>query len=117
MVVPPDHGVQKDLFTADDVVNPRLAAQMFTGSIDREWRVSSYSALSRHSTAYIPDLPGLDLEVVDEATQLVEVEIPEGRNIFTFPKGANAGTFLHSIFEEISFPRGLSTRRLSLAVC
>ena len=104
VVVPPDHGVQKDLFTADNVVNPRLAAQTFTGSIDREWRVSSYSALSRHSTAYIPDLPGLDLEVVDEATQLVEVEIPEGRNIFTFPKGANAGTFLHSIFEEISFP-------------
>ncbi len=103
--VPPDHGAQKDLFTLDEEGPQQvLSARTFSTKIDREWRVSSYSALSRHSTTYIPDLPGLDLEVADESTQVADVEIPEGRNIFTFPKGANAGTFLHSVFEEISFP-------------
>lgn len=72
--------------------------------------MSSYSALSRHSNSvYIPELPGLDLEVADEHALSAEVEIPEGQNIFTFPKGANAGTFLHTVFEEISFPQYLES--------
>lgn len=103
VIQPPDHGAQKDMFALADEPREKLSAKEFSGRIDRNWRVSSYSALSRHSGAHLPELPGLDLEVVEERTQPAEVDAIEGINIFTFPKGANAGTFLHSVFEEISF--------------
>ena len=104
VVSPPRYGAQKDLFAVEDeaAVGPMVARE-FEGKIDRDWRVSSYSALSRQSHHYIPELPGLDLEVADENSTVPVTEVPEGLNIFTFPKGANAGTFLHSVFEEISF--------------
>ncbi|MGB0204083.1 MAG: exodeoxyribonuclease V subunit beta [Neptuniibacter sp.] len=103
VIQPPDHGAQKDMFALADETSEKLSAKEFSGRIDRNWRVSSYSALSRHSGAHLPELPGLDLEVVEERTQPAEPDAIEGINIFTFPKGANAGTFLHSVFEEISF--------------
>lgn len=99
----PEYGAQKDLFAVDDRVQEQFSARRFTTKIDRSWRVSSYSALSRHSAAALPELPGLDLEVVDERRTEVAEAVKQGINIFTFPKGANAGTFLHSVFEEISF--------------
>ena len=103
IVIPPEHGAQKDMFALDDQAPGPLAAKEYSGTIDRNWRVSSYSALSRHSGGHVTELPGLDLEVVDERTLVVDESAKEGVNIFTFPKGANAGTFLHSVFEEISF--------------
>jgi len=104
VVAPPNIGAQKDLFAVDVDVNVGMNARQFDGQIDRDWRVSSYSALSRHNSShYIPELPGLDLEVVGEAALVPSSDVPEGNNIFTFPKGANAGTFLHTVFEEISF--------------
>ena len=110
VMTPINHGAQKDLFAIEEVEEKELSARRFKGRIDRDWRVSSYSALSRHSgSAYIPELPGLDLEVADEHALSTEIEIPEGQNIFTFPKGANAGTFLHTVFEEISFPQYIAS--------
>lgn len=103
VIQPPDHGAQKDMFALSDETSENLSAKEFSGRIDRNWRVSSYSALSRHSGAHLPELPGLDLEVVEERTQPAEADVIDGINIFTFPKGASAGTFLHSVFEEISF--------------
>ncbi|WP_299183212.1 exodeoxyribonuclease V subunit beta [uncultured Neptuniibacter sp.] len=101
VILPPDHGAQKDLFATSETAEVSLKARAFNQRIERDWRVSSYSALSRHAASSLPVLPGLDLEVADEQTLPVT---PEGvKNIFTFPKGAHAGTFLHSVFEEISF--------------
>ncbi|PIE25246.1 MAG: exodeoxyribonuclease V subunit beta [Neptuniibacter caesariensis] len=107
--LPPDHGAQKDMFTAPVTETPAqdAEARCFNGVVDRSWRVSSYSALSRHSTEYIPELPGLDLEVSADAVK-EEQPADSGRNIFNFPKGANAGIFLHSVFEEIDFYRYLN---------
>lgn len=99
---PPDHGAQKDMFAVADTVHHEASARQFERRIDRSWRVSSYSALSRHQTSH-QELPGLDLEVVEERDEAYLDLIKQGTNIFTFPKGANAGTFLHSVFEEISF--------------
>lgn len=102
VLTPPDHGAQKDMFSQSSSDIGALSAREFCGVVSRDWRVSSYSALSRHSGGHMPDLPGLDLEVIEEAEKSLVPE-PEGKSIFTFPKGANAGTFLHSVFEEISF--------------
>ncbi|MFW1677022.1 exodeoxyribonuclease V subunit beta [Pontibacter sp. JAM-7] len=83
------------------VVEETLAARRFSGSIPTKWRVTSYSALSRRQHS-LPELPGIDLEVADEKPQQPEID-PDGHSIFTFPKGATAGTCLHALFEKISF--------------
>ena len=103
VISPPNYGGQKDLFALEEQTELTLKARSFERKIDRDWRVSSYSALSRHKSSHLLELPGLDLEVAGEGQAELEEVIPEGESIFTFPKGANAGTFLHTVFEEISF--------------
>ncbi|MFC6668908.1 exodeoxyribonuclease V subunit beta [Marinobacterium aestuariivivens] len=79
-----------------------LGARTFRGRIRRDWRISSYSALSSQGPARdLPELPGLDLEVVADARE------PDAgtADIFGFPKGARAGTFLHGLLEQLDFPR------------
>ena len=99
---PPEHGGQKDMFAFSGLSEPeRLAARPFTGKVVRDWRMSSYSALSKHKSKSLPELPGLDLEVADELSRADEIQ--DEQSIFAFPRGAHAGTFLHTVFEEISF--------------
>ena len=79
-------------------INP---AKAFAGRIDRQWKISSFSALvsdrlhSEEGTDYdaVPlPAPGDPLHTMEE---------PAG--IFAFPKGAKAGTFLHDVFEHLDF--------------
>jgi exodeoxyribonuclease V beta subunit len=80
-----------------------LTAQVFDRVIEKDWRVTSYSALSygsQHSYQASDELPGFDLEVAQEK----DITEDDGLNIFTFPKGAGPGTFMHALFEEIDFP-------------
>lgn len=107
--VPPQHATQTDLFSMEVEAPVTLQARQFSGKVDRNWRVSSYSALSKSAGGHLPVLPGLDLEVAAEQTTVQEIDT-ETQTIFTFPKGANAGTYLHSVFEEISFPGYLRDR-------
>ncbi|ELT91026.1 hypothetical protein CAPTEDRAFT_212078 [Capitella teleta] len=89
-----------------------LSARNFTGNIERNWWTTSYSALSRlssHRSASVVDAsneaPGFDTEVIDEqhATQEnLQAEEPiNPLSLFNFPKGAQPGTFMHSLFEEL----------------
>ncbi|OCA59164.1 exodeoxyribonuclease V subunit beta [Aeromonas piscicola] len=83
----------------------------FTGSLERDWWISSYSGLAAqghgHSKGVLAN-PGFDDEVVTEAASAAllaesgEVAAPQP-SIFTFPKGARPGTLLHSLFETIDF--------------
>ncbi|NQZ32013.1 MAG: exodeoxyribonuclease V subunit beta [Oceanospirillaceae bacterium] len=81
-----------------------LAVRKFKRRLDLNWRLTSYSALSKDAQ-HAPALESakLDLEVADEVEN-VESGSDE-MSIFTFAKGAVAGTFLHSIYEEIDFTR------------
>ncbi len=94
-----------------------LSSPAFAGHIVRNWWVTSYSALSQHSSHAAPvktDTPdasletlGLDIDASSDSpdTEGTEpVTVPDEQSIFTFPRGAQAGTFLHSLFEQISFP-------------
>ncbi len=78
------------------------------------WWVTSYSALSRHShtthsqpvigadnTGYDASLeiPGFDMEMLAEQSE----EQTQTWDIFNFPRGATAGTLLHTLFEQIDF--------------
>ncbi|OIQ25736.1 exodeoxyribonuclease V subunit beta [uncultured Vibrio sp.] len=83
-----------------------IAPQELTKEIDRSWRVTSYSGLVKqggHQSHYDAsiEIQGFDIDSVDEQTEddLIEPE----RSIFTFPRGARPGTFLHTLFEEVEF--------------
>ncbi|HHQ4508583.1 exodeoxyribonuclease V subunit beta [Aeromonas hydrophila] len=80
----------------------------FTGTLERDWWISSYSGLAAqghgHSKGVLAN-PGFDDEVVTEAAALAseQPEVAPQPSIFTFPKGARPGTLLHSLFETIDF--------------
>ncbi len=76
----------------------------FTSAIDRDWRVASFTSFAKHDAAVV-ELPDRD-ETGRGAAALelaVASEESKGMSIFTFPRGVQAGIFLHEIFEEIDF--------------
>lgn len=80
-----------------------LQVSQLTNSIERTWRMTSYSGLvkSHHHLDSSIELPGFDIDSVDESD--VNSLVEEEKTIFTFPKGARPGTFLHSVFENVDF--------------
>ena len=84
---------------------PQLSAAVFDKDIERSWWITSYSGLikqghSHHDASF--ELPGFDTDSSGDET-LGEEEVEPARSIYTFPKGARPGTFLHTLFEEIEF--------------
>ena len=115
--VSPPPGEQLPLYRPALDDTSELSSSAFDGHIERNWWVTSYSALSQHSTQAAPvkadtpdaslEEPGLDIDASTDSpdTDVTEpVAVPDEHSIFTFPRGAQAGTFLHSLFEQISFP-------------
>ncbi|MBW1828240.1 MAG: exodeoxyribonuclease V subunit beta, partial [Deltaproteobacteria bacterium] len=86
--------------------NEKLNFQAFKGKIDHQFRISSFSSLisnqpyiaevADHDVGGQPD--GYDNHGFEES---IEREEPSG--IFSFPKGARAGTFMHDILEHLDF--------------
>jgi exodeoxyribonuclease V beta subunit len=76
-----------------------LQARAFHGNIDTPWQIGSFSALTAGHDAELPDY--------DATPQQDEVDEPHQHqpslDRFSFPKGAQAGTCLHSIFELWDF--------------
>ncbi|MEH0758581.1 exodeoxyribonuclease V subunit beta [Vibrio sp. 16] len=96
-----------------------LHARTLAQSIDRNWRITSYSGLvkqghSHHGDDALSDLMRLD---VDSSGEQDEDELLEPeQTIFTFPRGARPGTFLHSLFEEIEFTQPASSEENQHAI-
>jgi len=80
---------------------PHLEALKQPRYIRSQWISTSYSGLirPRYNTSSELDIPQLDIDVADETNE----ETTTGVSIFDFPKGAAAGTCLHSIFEQVDF--------------
>lgn len=83
-----------------------LICREFSGKIDQTFRISSFSSLvSGRPQLYGPtdDDEKLQINGPDRDAS----EIPSGREtlkgIFSFPRGARAGTFMHDIFEHLDF--------------
>ncbi len=74
----------------------RCVARAFNAKIQPRWRVGSFSALVTGQPNEAPDYDAYDLgdELPTQAEEL---------NIFSFPRGARAGTCLHSVFEHTDF--------------
>jgi len=79
-----------------------LSAREFTGHIEKPWRIGSFSALTAGQDAELPDHDAHSVNSELEATAPVVSKL---RLIdrFQFPRGAQAGTCLHSIFEDWDF--------------
>ncbi|MFV9997766.1 MAG: exodeoxyribonuclease V subunit beta [Arsenophonus endosymbiont of Dermacentor nuttalli] len=95
----------------------KLLARNFTGQIQNTWQVTSYSRLTYHDIYSLADrvtASDVDIEIAIQALApkmdtdaqgdsfLAREEIAE-RNVHTFPKGATAGTFLHSLLDLLPF--------------
>ncbi|WP_321283969.1 exodeoxyribonuclease V subunit beta [uncultured Vibrio sp.] len=96
-----------------------LTAKELQNPIDRNWRITSYSGLVKqgsHQTEHDAtiEITGFDIDSSDEQDEADLVE-PE-RSIFTFPRGARPGTFLHSLFEEIEFTQPATMEENTLII-
>ncbi len=88
------------------VKSSALESRVFSGNIDRQWHISSFSSLV---SAYRQGADLADRDAISttedqkekEPEEAVIQEAPVG--IFAFPKGARAGTFMHDIFEHLDF--------------
>ncbi len=107
----PEH-IQQEFQTMMQVVfnsgvpTSTLAAEISERKVERDWQLWSYSSLVHilsplHQHEVENELAGL----TDEGNRLVANEPENNSNLnpFTFPKGANAGTFLHYILENLEF--------------
>lgn len=74
-----------------------LTARTFSGKVQPHWRVGSFSGLSR----------GHNIEKPDYDAETITADWPQPteprQDRFGFPRGANAGTCLHSLFEHWDF--------------
>ncbi|MCF7505834.1 exodeoxyribonuclease V subunit beta [Vibrio sp. L3-7] len=96
----------EQVFVQAEQVSEDLQASELKASIDRAWRITSYSGLVKqgshgasHDTTI--EVSGFDIDSADEQDESELIE-PE-RSIFTFPRGARPGTFLHTLFEDVEF--------------
>ncbi len=85
--------------------NEELTGRTFSSSIPRDWQIASFSSITagvraEEFGAYDQtDIPDHDQGLLPEASPPEE----EPFGIFSFPRGAKAGTFLHDILEKLDF--------------
>ncbi|PMH41160.1 exodeoxyribonuclease V subunit beta [Vibrio sp. 10N.286.49.B3] len=106
--------VHDDVYQLEQEDSEPLYANQLQAKIDRSWRITSYSGLVKqgsHGASHdaVDEIAGFDIDSADEANddELIEPE----RSIFTFPRGARPGTFLHTLFEEIAFTEPSDSER------
>lgn len=78
--------------------------------VDNGWGVASFSSLSRQEgvagQAHVEQSERDEVAVVAERGDGVVMtgnDVEEVEGIFAFPKGADAGIFMHALFEELDF--------------
>jgi exodeoxyribonuclease V beta subunit len=95
-----------DGFTPSAAKRKVLGCRTFSGHIDRSWRITSFSSLTSRGY-HNADLADRDSDIVATTDgQRLDVEPVADAvlwDIFAFPKGTKAGTFVHSIFENLDF--------------
>lgn len=83
-----------------------LGCRIFSGNIDRQWHISSFSSLvsGRPHSHEMADRDTLDLPDGHDQEDVTGSDAKQpASGIFDFPKGAKAGTFLHDLFEHLDF--------------
>jgi exodeoxyribonuclease V beta subunit len=105
---------EKSLLSRLAIASDQPHLRSFSGRVDTGWRVSSFTSFSRHESGISQQ--SAELPDRDEERQAGKSPIAAagGQSIFTFPKGAQAGIFMHGIFEKLDFasPSDESIREL-----
>lgn len=99
-----------------DEKDKKLTLRRFRGSIDRHWKVTSYTALvdtqnrrpefvvkSSDYDRYNQPWFGSTQHFIDRYDSPSALKTGVSKGIFSFPKGRRAGTFFHDIFEHLDF--------------
>jgi exodeoxyribonuclease V beta subunit len=100
-VIAPSHGAVAR-FNPPPPTYQSLKARSFAGKIERDWRVSSFSALTS-GREELADLPDRDQESRSEAPLRDERKEGVQLTIFDFPRGSAAGSCFHEILERLDF--------------
>ncbi len=100
-------------------VTGALTARPLRRRVEWAWRLASFSGLTRDRPDEGPDVGpnvGPDDGPDHDAPKSPPPpgDTPEARTIFTFPRGARAGTCLHSVFEHLDFADPDPERRHAL---
>lgn len=95
--------------------NVELACRTFSVPIDREWRLTSFSSLVS-GRPQDSDIAGRDTILIhdtdDDSGDDQMFRKSDTPDIFSFPRGAKAGTCLHDILEHLDFTTGTSVKEL-----
>ncbi|MGR5469887.1 exodeoxyribonuclease V subunit beta, partial [Vibrio astriarenae] len=84
-----------EMYVAEQAELAELTAKELQNSIDRNWRITSYSGLVKQGSHHAEhdamiEITGFDIDSSEEQDEAELVE-PE-RSIFNFPRGARPGT-------------------------
>ncbi len=95
--LPTDYAPYRRQFDKIEKLKPRP----FLGKIDKGWKVSSFTSLSSTN----PSSDAADRPDYDEITVIRPIRDSrlDKNHIFSFPRGARAGTFMHALFENLDF--------------
>lgn len=96
-ILPMNTQVQVE-YSAKPELTEDLTAATFTGKINRAWNISSFTQLTKDAPHSYFVQENQDEANIDEV--LVESTTEPIPSIFTFPKGAHTGTFMHELFEK-----------------
>ncbi len=104
---------EEEALAARPAEQEKMIFHPFSGKIDRSWRIVSFSSLiaDRPPSPESPDYDGqpaaADSVLPDRTGEAVrggEKSFPAGAgDIFSFPRGAGAGTLLHDILRYLDF--------------
>jgi exodeoxyribonuclease V beta subunit len=108
----------QELVSQDNNIElPKLEALKLTKPVNRAWRLTSYSAISSQQVHLDMPAPGQDegqdqvLNLVlnqaqgEDLTEQSEPNLELIQSPFNFERGANAGSFLHGILENIDLQK------------
>lgn len=100
-------------YTRTTIEADQFSCRTMKAAIESDWRVTSFSSLiDGHESS--PEYP--DHDSSDEPVQLRGEESTAKSSVFAFPKGADPGTFLHSVFEKVNFAENDAEKRKELVV-
>ncbi len=93
----------------------QLNALQLTKPVNRAWRLTSYSAISSQQVHLDMPAPGQDegqdpdpvsnLNLVEDITEQSAENVEQEQSPFSFERGANAGSFLHGVLENIDLQK------------
>jgi len=95
-----------------DTRDVELTCRSFSAPIDREWRLVSFSSLisGRPQDSEVADRDTILIhDIHDDSSDDNMLRKSETPDIFSFPRGAKAGTCLHDILEHLDFTTSTGT--------